>query len=151
MGNFGLIDLDTPADAYTKKSLRDGTEWTLVFSDEFEEDGRSFYPGEDPYWEAVDLHYWVSTSSSSLNKKLKVSSRVPITWNGMILQVLRRQMALCKLPFPRNKLTASITKEVCQLIAISWVMFNVDKVSYKPGTNFASREVILRVLFVFRV
>lgn len=31
----------------------------LVFSDEFNTDGRTFYPGEDPYWEAVDLHYWV--------------------------------------------------------------------------------------------
>lgn len=30
----------------------------LVFSDEFEEEGRSFYPGDDPYWEAHDLHYW---------------------------------------------------------------------------------------------
>lgn len=59
MGNFGLIDLDTPADALTHASFRDGTEWTLVFSDEFEKEGRTFYPGEDPYWEAVDLHYWV--------------------------------------------------------------------------------------------
>ena len=25
----------------------------LVFSDEFEEDGRSFFPGDDAYWEAV--------------------------------------------------------------------------------------------------
>jgi hypothetical protein len=31
----------------------------LVFSDEFNTDGRTFYPGDDPYWEAVDLHYWV--------------------------------------------------------------------------------------------
>lgn len=30
----------------------------LVFSDEFNTDGRTFYPGDDPYWEAVDLHYW---------------------------------------------------------------------------------------------
>jgi beta-glucanase (GH16 family) len=30
----------------------------LVFSDEFNVDGRSFYPGDDPFWEAVDLHYW---------------------------------------------------------------------------------------------
>jgi beta-glucanase (GH16 family) len=33
-------------------------EWTLVFSDEFNTDGRTFYAGDDPYWEAVDLHYW---------------------------------------------------------------------------------------------
>lgn len=34
----------------------------LVFSDEFNADGRTFYPGEDPYWEAEDLHYWVRLS-----------------------------------------------------------------------------------------
>ena len=60
MGNFGLIDMDTPQDVYKIKSLEDGTELTLVFSDEFEQEGRTFYPGDDPYWEAVDLHYWVS-------------------------------------------------------------------------------------------
>jgi beta-glucanase (GH16 family) len=30
----------------------------LVFSDEFNVEGRTFYPGDDPYWEAADLHYW---------------------------------------------------------------------------------------------
>jgi len=38
----------------------------LVFSDEFNTDGRSFYPGDDPYWEAVDLHYWVSQSQAKV-------------------------------------------------------------------------------------
>ena len=65
-GNFGLIDRDTPQDAYTRKSWTDGhTDMQLIFSDEFNEDGRSFYPGDDPYWEAVDLHYWVRRLSSS--------------------------------------------------------------------------------------
>lgn len=36
----------------------EGTTWELVFSDEFETEGRSFYPGDDPYWEAIDLHAW---------------------------------------------------------------------------------------------
>lgn len=58
-GNWGLVDRDTPTEAYTKKSyLKSGDEWDLVFSDEFNQDGRTFYPGDDPYWEAVDLHYW---------------------------------------------------------------------------------------------
>ncbi|KAJ1311139.1 hypothetical protein OPQ81_009640 [Rhizoctonia solani] len=57
-GGFGLIDKDTPKSAYTHTSWEDGSEWDLVFSDEFNTDGRSFYPGDDPYWEAVDLHYW---------------------------------------------------------------------------------------------
>ncbi|KAF7974659.1 hypothetical protein HWV62_11546 [Athelia sp. TMB] len=58
MGNWGLIDMDTPQSAYTTTSYADGSEWQLVFSDEFNTDGRTFYPGDDPYWEAVNLHYW---------------------------------------------------------------------------------------------
>lgn len=58
-GNFGLIDLDTPREAYTVSSWNDPSRnLQLVFSDEFNTDGRSFYPGDDPYWEAADLHYW---------------------------------------------------------------------------------------------
>jgi beta-glucan synthesis-associated protein KRE6 len=62
-GNGGLIDTDTPAEAYTMTSFHDGsTEMQLVFSDEFNTDGRTFYPGDDPYWEAVDMHYWVTNN-----------------------------------------------------------------------------------------
>lgn len=63
-GNWGLIDKDTPKDALTIKSFSNPKEeLELVFSDEFNKDGRTFYPGDDPYWEAVDLNYWsVSTS-----------------------------------------------------------------------------------------
>ena len=52
-----LIDDDTPQSAYTRTGT-DGQKYELVFSDEFNEQGRTFYPGDDPYWEAVDLHYW---------------------------------------------------------------------------------------------
>ncbi|KAJ7905031.1 glycoside hydrolase family 16 protein [Mycena leptocephala] len=62
IGNFGLIDLETPADAYTITSLYSGREMKLVFSDEFNTAGRTFYPGDDPYWEAVDLHYWATNN-----------------------------------------------------------------------------------------
>jgi beta-glucan synthesis-associated protein KRE6 len=56
--NFpSLIDRATPKDSYTK-TASDGTAWKLIFSDEFNTDGRTFWPGDDPYWEAVDLHYW---------------------------------------------------------------------------------------------
>ncbi|KAJ3516017.1 hypothetical protein NLJ89_g1393 [Agrocybe chaxingu] len=57
-GNFELIDRDTPKSAYTYKSYMDDEELVLVFSDEFNQEGRTFYPGDDPFWEAVDLHYW---------------------------------------------------------------------------------------------
>ena len=55
----GLIDPDTPQSAMSKKSP-DGTKLKLVFSDEFNKDGRTFYPGDDPFWEAVDLWYGVT-------------------------------------------------------------------------------------------
>lgn len=39
-GNWGIIDKDTPDDAYTTKDLRNGKDWQLVFSDEFNIDGK---------------------------------------------------------------------------------------------------------------
>ena len=62
-GRFSLIDPDTPQDAYTRVSLHDSSQtFDLVFSDEFNVDNRTFYPGDDPYWEAVDLHYWATNN-----------------------------------------------------------------------------------------
>ncbi|KAF8630900.1 hypothetical protein AX17_005258 [Amanita inopinata Kibby_2008] len=52
-----LIDKDTPRSAYTRTGT-DGKKYNLAFSDEFNVPGRTFYPGDDPFWEAVDLHYW---------------------------------------------------------------------------------------------
>ncbi|KAH6901573.1 beta-glucan synthesis-associated protein-domain-containing protein [Coprinopsis sp. MPI-PUGE-AT-0042] len=50
------IDRDTPPEARTRTGF-DGLEYDLVFSDEFNVDNRSFYAGDDPFWEAVDLWY----------------------------------------------------------------------------------------------
>lgn len=56
--NFpSLIDTDTPQDALTRTGF-DGNQWDLVFSDEFNKDGRTFFDGDDPFWTAVDIHYW---------------------------------------------------------------------------------------------
>jgi beta-glucan synthesis-associated protein KRE6 len=71
IGNYGLIDLDTPPEAYTKPGWRDPSKrMQLVFSDEFNRDGRTFYPGDDAYWEAVDLHYWVCCIDSIMHSIL---------------------------------------------------------------------------------
>lgn len=51
-----VIDPDTPKEALTRTGF-DGQPYELVFSDEFNLDGRTFYPGDDPFWEAVDLWY----------------------------------------------------------------------------------------------
>lgn len=34
-----------------------GKKQKLVFSDEFNVDGRTFYDGDDPYFQAVDIWY----------------------------------------------------------------------------------------------
>ena len=101
VGNYGLIDLDTPDDVKTKTDYVTGKTWQLVFSDEFEVEGRSFYPGDDPYWEAVDLHYWqtnnlewydpaaITTRNGSLeitlskkaNHNLNFTGGMMSTWN----------------------------------------------------------------------
>ncbi|KAG4303980.1 hypothetical protein PORY_002633 [Pneumocystis oryctolagi] len=57
----GLIDPDTPLEFYEKRS-KDGKIYKLTFSDEFNKNGRTFYPGDDQFWEAVDLHYWSTMS-----------------------------------------------------------------------------------------
>ncbi|CCE61650.1 hypothetical protein TPHA_0A05760 [Tetrapisispora phaffii CBS 4417] len=51
-----LVDPDTPSSAKTRTS-RKGESWPLVFSDEFNAVGRTFYDGDDQFWTAPDIHY----------------------------------------------------------------------------------------------
>ncbi|KAJ7059424.1 beta-glucan synthesis-associated protein-domain-containing protein [Mycena amicta] len=90
IGNFGLIDLDTPKEFYKIHGYHDPSETLqLVFSDEFEQDARSFYPGDDPYWEAVDLHYWATgnmewydpSADITTNHDLQYKGGMMSTWN----------------------------------------------------------------------
>jgi hypothetical protein len=86
LGNWALIDIDTPKDAYTKSSWNGGPDMELVFSDEFNVPGRTFWPGDDPYWEAADLHYWVG--AVSYHRRLSPDNlrlRKRIIWNGTVL------------------------------------------------------------------
>jgi len=53
----GLIDPDTPASAKTRTSIFDGSTLNLVFSDEFNVDNRTFYPGDDPFWTGANIWY----------------------------------------------------------------------------------------------
>ncbi|KAL0059725.1 hypothetical protein AAF712_013521 [Marasmius tenuissimus] len=55
----GLVDSDTP-DNVKHRTGFDGQRYELVFSDEFNEPGRTFYPGDDPYFEAMDIWYGVT-------------------------------------------------------------------------------------------
>lgn len=56
--NFpSLVDKDTPSDAMTWVSP-DKVHYDLVFSDEFNKDGRTFFPGDDPFWQAVYVTFF---------------------------------------------------------------------------------------------
>ncbi|KAF2193223.1 glycoside hydrolase family 16 protein [Zopfia rhizophila CBS 207.26] len=52
----GLIDPATPNSAIKRTGLH-GEEMELVFSDEFNDNNRTFYEGDDPYWFAPDIWY----------------------------------------------------------------------------------------------
>jgi len=52
-----LVDPDTPKSALTRDSVLGKGNLKLVFSDEFNKDGRTFYEGDDPFWQALDLYY----------------------------------------------------------------------------------------------
>ncbi|EER25480.1 Beta-glucan synthesis-associated family protein [Coccidioides posadasii C735 delta SOWgp] len=54
-----LIDPDTP-DSAKSITAADGKKWELVFSDEFNRDGRTFFEGDDPFLQAVDIWYGVT-------------------------------------------------------------------------------------------
>ncbi|KAJ7932167.1 beta-glucan synthesis-associated protein [Mycena leptocephala] len=145
ISSWALIDVATPQDAYTILSYHDPSKtMKLVFSDEFETDRRSFYPGDDPYWEAVDLHYWqtgdlewydllaVTTKNGaleitlskvdniSLNHGLSYRSGMISSWN--------------KFCFMGGILTASVTlpgtTNVLGLWPAVWAMGNLGRAGY---------------------
>jgi beta-glucanase (GH16 family) len=52
-----LVDPETPQANTKWKSPYNNDNYHIVFSDEFNTPGRTFWPGDDPYWTAVDLWY----------------------------------------------------------------------------------------------
>ena len=79
--HVGLVDPDTPKSVYTRPSYVDpNKQMVLVFSDEFNEDGRTFYPGDDAYWEAIDLHYW---GTVSINPRVDCLRLMPFFQNDL--------------------------------------------------------------------
>jgi hypothetical protein len=59
-----LIDPDTPVDVHTRTGFDGNSDWELVFSDEFNEDGRTFYEGDDPFWQGRSISSSSFTSYS---------------------------------------------------------------------------------------
>lgn len=77
------IDQDTPANFFTIRPLsnNDHKTYNLVFSDEFEVDGRIFDDGADPRWTSMHknditnnpLHYYSNDAVRSKNGSLSIS------------------------------------------------------------------------------
>lgn len=103
--NYGLIDVDTPTSAHTYTSFADSSQWQLVFSDEFEVEGRTFWPGDDPYWEAVNLHYWQVNHMIPQVLALAETQIIirPMILNGITLIRSRPEMARWKSPCLKGK------------------------------------------------
>ncbi|KAJ8082976.1 hypothetical protein PM082_008836 [Marasmius tenuissimus] len=139
-GNWGLIDKDTPQDAHKYTSLEDGKQLELVFSDEFNLDGRTFYPGDDPYWEAVDLHYWgtnnlewydpesITTVNGNLNITLQQKANHGMRFMGGMIQTWN------KFCFTGGLVVASVVlpgmSNVAGLWPAIWTMGNLGRAGY---------------------
>lgn len=81
-GAGGWVDEMTPHGRRTRRSLFDGTPHELVFSDEFETDGRTFADGDDPRWTALEkndytndaLHYYAADAASTRGGRLRIKT-----------------------------------------------------------------------------
>ncbi|TFK43746.1 glycoside hydrolase family 16 protein [Crucibulum laeve] len=136
MGNFGLIDQDTPLQARRKASAKDGTEMILVFSDEFNTNGRSFYPGDDPYWEAADLHYWATNNKEWYDPEAvtTVDGSLVITFSEKQTHDLNFQGGRNKFCFTGGYFEASVqlpgVNNVAGMWPAVWTMGNLGRAGY---------------------
>lgn len=139
-GNWGLVDKDTPAEVRTKADYINGKTYQLIFSDEFNVDGRTFYPGDDPYWEAVDLHYWatgnlewydpstITTRNGALEITLSKTPNHDLDYMGGMIQTWN------KFCFTGGILEASVTlpgsNNIHGLWPAVWAMGNLGRAGY---------------------
>lgn len=150
-GNHGLIDEDTPQSAwYTTSRYDNKTPMTLVFSDEFNMPGRTFWPGDDPYWEAVNLHYWetnnlewyhpsaITTANGSLVITLEEKAINNLNYQGGMMSTWN------KFCFTGGYVEANVSlpgvNNVVGLWPAIWTMGNLGRAGYG-----ASVEGLVRV------
>ncbi|TRM64746.1 beta-glucan synthesis-associated [Schizophyllum amplum] len=139
-GNWGMIDRDTPEDVRIKKAYLDGRHMQLIFSDEFNLDDRTFYPGDDPYWEAVELHYWgtvnkewydpkaITTKDGALRITLTKEENHNLNYTGGMMQTWN------KFCFTGGLIEAAVTlpgaNDVLGLWPAVWAMGNLGRAGY---------------------
>ncbi|EIW82295.1 glycoside hydrolase family 16 protein [Coniophora puteana RWD-64-598 SS2] len=134
--DFALIDTATPQNAYKKSSWNGGPDMELVFSDEFNTPGRTFWPGDDPYWEAVDLHYW-ATNNLEWYSPYAVSTKdgyLEITLSKKETHDLDYQGGENKFCFTGGYVEASVSlpgaNNIVGLWPAVWAMGNLGRAGY---------------------
>ncbi|KAF3147695.1 hypothetical protein TWF594_002285 [Orbilia oligospora] len=140
----GLIDPDTPKSAMTR-TASDGKQWNLVFSDEFNVDGRTFYPGEDPFWEAVDIWYGATQDSEwyDPNQITTKDGVLEITFDAFPTHGLPYRSGMLqswnKLCFTGGIIEASVSLpgrgDVSGLWPGFWTMGNLGRPGYLASTE----------------
>lgn len=93
-----LVDPDTPKEALTWTNPLTNETWPLVFSDEFNTEGRTFYDGDDQFFTAMDFHYaatndleWydpdaVTTANGTLNLRLDAFKNHDLLYRSGMVQ-----------------------------------------------------------------
>ncbi|KAI1791140.1 glycoside hydrolase family 16 protein [Ganoderma leucocontextum] len=144
-GMRGPIDRDTPQGARVKLDYVTGQTWQLVFSDEFNVKGRTFYPGDDPYWEAVDLHYWatgnkewydpraVTTRNGSLEIQLSARPTHDLNYTGGMMSTWNKFCFTGGLVEARVMLPGY--NNVRGLWPAIWTMGNLGRAGYGASTE----------------
>ncbi|KAJ4356096.1 beta-glucan synthesis-associated protein [Didymosphaeria variabile] len=140
----GLIDPDTPEEYKTRKS-HNGKTQKLVFSDEFNDEGRTFYDGDDPFFQAVDIWYgatqdleWyepdaVSTGNGTLNLEFTDFANHGLNYRSGMIQSWN------KLCYKGGHLEASISLagsgEISGFWPGFWTMGNLARPGYLGTTE----------------
>lgn len=139
-----LIDPDTPQDALTHEN-KDGKSWELVFSDEFNVEGRTFYEEDDQFFTAPDIHYaatidleWydpdaVTTANGTLNLRMDAYQNHDLFYRSGMVQSWNKLcytqgliMISARLPYYGS---------VSGLWPGLWTMGNLGRPGYKATTD----------------
>ncbi|KIY45768.1 glycoside hydrolase family 16 protein [Fistulina hepatica ATCC 64428] len=140
-GKWNLVDDDTPDEVRTRFGYNDDShEYHVVFSDEFNQGGRTFWPGDDPYWEALDLHYWqtnniewyspeaIATSNGSLEITLSAKPMNGRNYTGGMMSSWN------KFCFTGGIIETSVmlpgNNEIIGLWPAIWTMGNLGRAGY---------------------
>jgi beta-glucan synthesis-associated protein KRE6 len=115
-----MTDVDTPVSKRSTTRFHDGANLTLVMSDEYEVNGRSFGPGEDAFFEAIDQ------PGQETSKELQYynsSTEFVTTRDGYLVIVTKRQQTTTSTFDYESYSTISQTYDYTSALIQSWNKF----------------------------